>query len=1728
MNRWFRTAGGGLAFLLMLFGMLSPLSMVETDSIAAAPGEGAIRTVYLYSEDSATAQSFVDLLNADDFDATAVQVEAAEWPYTIFLPLVLRNQGGSGVAASDAGLAAVPDFSAYDLIIVGPKTGIGKNWSPESGLATAIANSGLPVVGIGTGGHALFGELGLDIGYPAGEKISARDVRVADYGDSQPFYVNPNTISIPGDEVLTLYSAAQDGLAISLAERLPQGVRVAALTDGTDRFPIATSGDRYLFWGLEGSPDTMTTTGQELFLNALWQLVDEITVPLKARSFTPSAGIDPDFLTALADAGGTGLHAYVQLYDLPTPEDETALADEGVTLLNFVHGTTYVGFVSKDLDPDAADITSRVRWMGQILPTDKVDPKITDGNFEDWADNGDGTVNLLVTFFSDVSDGTAESILDSYVDTRDAFGSNQWAVVMGKAPISELSEEDAVRWIEEGPLPSFIINDEAREDLLVDPVQNVDLSGSTPFYKGLDGSGVSVGIFDTGINTPTFQHQDFTGRLLRTATDTNGHGSHVAGIVGASGKQSVANCPFGSCTDYQLRGMAPNVSLAPYYSGWDASEMDDAINNFNVEITNHSYVMTCGSYTTGARDVDRLVRGDLQNGSTDIPEHFAVWAAANQGTGAQYCTTGTVPDGSDDDTDPDPDPTSGPRGYYSILSPAKNQLTVGALNRNSGYDLSGFSSRGPTWDGRLKPDVMGIGCEWSTDHDSQGYVGKCGTSMASPSVAGVAALVTQQYHETFPTAGRPRPSTLKAVLIQTATDLEHQPGQAGFSEYGWNDPDSGQPVIYHRGPDWATGYGVVNAERAVAAVRGRNFVEGTVSPSNNFDLYTVEIPPGRTEFKVTLAWDDEAGDPTLGVNATQLVNDLDLVIEDPDGTNYRPWVLPALPRSSTTLNSSNQDTGVADPINRNTDVLPATRGIDRINNVEQVLITDTVELEPGTWTIRVSAFQLPNNNPQNYSLAGDFRILNIVEPQTGNYVEAGDPANPNTFLVVLESENGLTGDPGTLADAEAGDFTVEIDGTSADVINGLPVGDQFWLNVRPQSGVYSPGLKYDLTVNWTGYGEDTETRAVLFTEREITDRAVILDTSGSMADYDKIGAAQNAARLFIDQSLIGDRIAVVEFDTGASTPYAITEVSSNPSAPELTAAKNAVDALLVGGRTAIGQGLLKGQDEVTAAPTNFSLMDVLVLLSDGMENENPLYDTPSVKGVIEPTGTIVHTVAVGPDDAGQHALLEEIADDNGGNDYHVTESSVTLASTNAPAGAQVMGAGTGIDAWPETLHNQLGDTYKQIAEEVLNETRLFQANDLSDPKTGEITYPIDVPAGLKRITFAVNWEDETNNIDLLIEDPAGNQYSYNPQTNNFCRSDATHETCIIDAPLAGSWDFTIEFTETDRDNEYAAWVSARTAVNFQLFVGTPARERTVEGDIHLLGFLNEYGNPLKGQSVKVNIFNPQGYLVDTLQLFDDGKHDDGQADDGVYGATFLNGDVPGPYAVRGEASGTDSNGDPFTLYKNTNFHLRPRVIYVYEDRAKALAYKALLEQHTMVVDLYPPNVVSTLDLSKYSLAIIGPATGDTFNRTWEPQAAVDAIQGNELPVLGLSDGGGLFFDAVDPNLDIGWLDSAISFGTALDWNRTYSSDDIWKYPYEIERTKEPLELYTTANRRTDVYIGDQPTGVTIFGFSDANVSYADLIMDEGWYMLWAFSDGPSTMTETGKQLFVNTVYRTMR
>ncbi|MEZ4737535.1 MAG: S8 family serine peptidase [Caldilineaceae bacterium] len=1311
----FRRGCHWLLILALLLNLLSQLVLPTTAARAAqitgTAANGPVRVAYLHKGDTATTQSFADLLNANGFTVQAFGFGSTptEQPFQLMLPIIMRGEAGAAETTTPQQVGALPNFAAFDLIIVSADSGAGDQWQPEAGLFEAVRDAGLPVIGLGAGGHAFLGKLGLPIGHPNGSSSTTTTVQVGDLGASQPLYEG---MTLPSDNLLALYTSAQNVIAPPLTEAPVDGARLAALPGGANLYPIAKAG-RYFLWGMDGAPAAMTDTGKQLFLNLARFATEKVEIQLRARTFTPTPGLDGALVTALQ--GSSGLHAFAQLSRQPTEEERQALSAIGINLVSFVGDMLYTAFVTPTPDANHPTFQGLVRWLGPIEPTDKIDPKIVTGQFESWADNGDGTVKLLIHFHEDVAPEAAVAQLTQAGIAQQLFSEHVYSANVAKDAIAQVAALDGVRWIEEGPLPNLPENDSTRGEMNVDGAQAASINGTSIFYAGLDGSGVRVATFDSGINadnSPGNGHNDFAGRLLRTMDDDNpasdGHGTHVAGIIGASGANSVSNCPFGVCTEFQMRGMAPGVRLAPY-GDRTAANFDDAVNNHGVELSNSSQYQTCGSYDAHAQLLDGFIRGDGMNGGTAVPAHQMIKSAGNSGISGQYC---------------------GAAGYFAVTGSAKNLLIVGSLNAESNLDLRQSSSRGPTWDGRLKPDVMGIGCGHSTDNDSQGYVSKCGTSMAAPAVTGILALMTEQYHHSFGPS-RPRPSTLRAVVVQNATDLIHDPAQPGFAEYGWNDPDSGQPVIYHAGPDWATGYGIANGQRAVAAIRAHNFVEGTVSPGDPQDTYVINVTAGTPELKFTLVWDDEPGNPMLAVTAAQLVNNLDLTLEGPGGVVIRPWVLAPLPASS------DLPGGDADPIVRNTHITAATRNVDNLNNTEQVQVANPAA---GAWTLRINAASLPNGNAQPYSLAGDFRTLNIVSPQTGNVAEAGDPANPNVVPVIVEAVRSIDNTTSALSDAVAGDFTVQIDGTAATIVNGTPVGDQFWLMVRPAAGTYSAGSKYDLSVTWNGHGSDSETRAILFTEREITDRAVVIDRSGSMADYDKMAAAQNAARLFIDQSLAEDRIAVVNFSTNAGVSFPTTLVPALGPAAVLDAAKAAVNGLTPSGMTAIGQGLLEGQGQVTAAPADHSVADVVILLSDGMENVDPLYHTPAVEGVIEPS---IHNCAYGGGRPGQrrgfHSLLEEIANSNGGEFRAVNEAGAGLVMA-ADANAMLANPDFGIDAWPQTLPNRLGDVYKQYAEEILNESRLFRAwRGQSGQHRKRRTFTVNVPDGLSRINCSFNW-----------------------------------------------------------------------------------------------------------------------------------------------------------------------------------------------------------------------------------------------------------------------------------------------------------------------------------------------------------------------------------------------------
>lgn len=255
-----------------------------------------------------------------------------------------------------------------------------------------------------------------------------------------------------------------------------------------------------------------------------------------------------------------------------------------------------------------------------------------------------------------------------------------------------------------------------------------------------------------------------------------------------------------------------------------------------------------------------------------------------------------------------------------------------------------------------------------------GYAGSNGTSMAAPVASGVIAALMErlvEVHGVDLDGAPPQPSTFKALLLHTARDLVRE--TPPFRDAP--NPDTGEAVVYFEGPDFATGWGLLDAVRALAIVDAhspetRRWTEQDMG-SNEVHEWRVPVPAGSGPLRVSLVWDDAPGDPDLAHDAPQLVNDLDVVLVAPDGQAHSPWLLDPLPLGPESITSG------IDPI-ETADVAPARRCVegsfwqgeatlsceDHRNNVEQVLVDAPAA---GWWTILVRAAALPVA-PQPYTL----------------------------------------------------------------------------------------------------------------------------------------------------------------------------------------------------------------------------------------------------------------------------------------------------------------------------------------------------------------------------------------------------------------------------------------------------------------------------------------------------------------------------------------------------------------------------------------------------------------------------------------------------------------------------------------------------------------------------------------------------------------------------------------
>lgn len=212
---------------------------------------------------------------------------------------------------------------------------------------------------------------------------------------------------------------------------------------------------------------------------------------------------------------------------------------------------------------------------------------------------------------------------------------------------------------------------------------------------------------------------------------------------------------------------------------------------------------------------------------------------------------------------------AGVKGYANLsgnFKQAKNVLVIGGTDADN--NIPPLSSKGPAYDGRVKPDIVAYGQD--------------GTSGAAALSSGVATLLQQAYTAFY--GHRPGAALLRGLLINSATDI-------------------GLP-----GPDYTSGYGALHAARALQTLQDGHFKDVQVNAKSSITI-PLQVPAGTGALKVTLVWND----PPAQANAPKaLINDLDLQVITPGGTILLPWVLdninvPAT-RSRDSLNNTEQVT----------------------------------------------------------------------------------------------------------------------------------------------------------------------------------------------------------------------------------------------------------------------------------------------------------------------------------------------------------------------------------------------------------------------------------------------------------------------------------------------------------------------------------------------------------------------------------------------------------------------------------------------------------------------------------------------------------------------------------------------------------------------------------------------------------------------------------------------------
>lgn len=459
---------------------------------------------------------------------------------------------------------------------------------------------------------------------------------------------------------------------------------------------------------------------------------------------------------------------------------------------------------------------------------------------------------------------------------------------------------------------------------------------------GVTGSKLTVSVQERKFDANDL---DLIGRVVETGYEfesSNNHATDMATIIGGAGNSFVTGA-----------GVVPDVSLTSSSFAEVLPMPDGYYTDYDIVVQNHSYgTIQEGFYGIQAAAYDKSMHSNEQLLHVISSGNIGVEPAA---------------DG----------PYAGVEGFANLtgnFKMAKNPLVIGAVDTVGG--ILDYSSRGPAFDGRIKPDLVAYSI--------------FGSSNATALVSGVSAMLQEQHLNTY---GNYAPSALvKALLIAGADDLD--------------DP----------GPDHIRGHGNVNAGRSMQLLQKEQFVTGEMDTNGPF-TFPITLAKAAN-LRIALVWTDPPAKPG---DARALINDLDVKLKTPDGKEVLPWVL----KTSANAQALSES---------------ATKGEDHLNTVEVISLdgalagTYTVSITASQLLSPSQQFYVVYRIDEFEQFEWEYPVAGSVFPyngETGTYFRWASTLSNTTGQLQVNSNDSGWMDVGSSIDLAQGNLRWEPDPSMA-------------------------------------------------------------------------------------------------------------------------------------------------------------------------------------------------------------------------------------------------------------------------------------------------------------------------------------------------------------------------------------------------------------------------------------------------------------------------------------------------------------------------------------------------------------------------------------------------------------------------------------------------------------------------------------------------------------------------